>query len=110
MDTRPGLPTRLLMGLVRGYQLLFSAWLRAGCRYSPTCSAYAMQALRQHGAAAGTYMAVGRILRCNPFCLGGHDPVPDNPPRLFTRLLERPTRCRPGTAASSTANPKASHD
>ncbi|WP_431049254.1 membrane protein insertion efficiency factor YidD [Roseateles sp. L2-2] len=108
MDPRPSLSTRLLMGLVRGYQLLFSAWLRAGCRYSPTCSTYAMQALRQHGAAAGTYLAAARILRCNPFCLGGHDPVPDNPPRLFTRLL-RPSGCRPG-ATSSTANPKASHD
>ena len=109
MNARPGLPTRLLMGLVRGYQLLFSAWLRAGCRYSPSCSNYAMQALRQHGAAAGTYLAVGRVLRCNPFCLGGHDSVSDNPPRLFTRWFERPSGCRAGSA-SSTANPKASHD
>ena len=99
----------LLVKAVRGYQLLFSAWLRAGCRYSPSCSNYAMQALRQHGAAAGTYLAVGRVLRCNPFCLGGHDPVPDNPPRLFTRWFERPSGCRAGSA-SSTANPKASHD
>ncbi|OWQ88574.1 membrane protein insertion efficiency factor YidD [Roseateles aquatilis] len=103
MDARPGLPTRLLMGLVRGYQLLFSAWLRAGCRYSPSCSNYAMQALRQHGACAGTYLAAARILRCNPLCLGGHDPVPDNPPRLFTRL----TGCRPGRT-QSTAKTKAS--
>ena len=79
-------PQRLLMGLVRGYQLLLSPWINAGCRYSPTCSAYAMQALEKHGACAGTYLAAARILRCNPFCLGGHDPVPDNPPRLFTRL------------------------
>ncbi|UXH78364.1 membrane protein insertion efficiency factor YidD [Roseateles amylovorans] len=100
---RPRLATRLLMGMVRGYQLLFSAWLRADCRYSPSCSNYAMQALRQHGAAAGTYLAAARILRCNPFCLGGHDPVPDNPPRLFTRL----TGCRPGRA-TSTAKSKAS--
>ncbi|WP_423597025.1 membrane protein insertion efficiency factor YidD [Roseateles sp. MS654] len=109
MDARPSLPTRLLMGLVRGYQLLFSAWLRAGCRYSPSCSNYAMQALRRHGAVAGTCMAAGRILRCNPFCLGGHDPVPDNPPRLFTGLFARPSGCQP-EAPSSTANPKASHD
>ena len=109
MDSRPSLSTRVLMGLVRGYQLLFSAWLRVGCRYSPSCSAYAMQALQKHGAAAGTYLATARILRCNPFCLGGHDPVPDNPPRLFTRFTGRPSGCRPG-AASSTANPKASHD
>ncbi len=72
-------------------------------RYSPSCSNYAMQALRQHGACAGTYLAAARILRCNPLCLGGHDPVPDNPPRLFTRL----TGCRPGRT-QSTAKTKAS--
>lgn len=103
MSSRPSLPTRVLMGLVRAYQLLFSPWLRAGCRYSPSCSNYGMQALRQHGAAAGTYLAAARILRCNPFCPGGHDPVPDNPPRLFTFLARR----RDGRA-SSTAKSKAS--
>ncbi|WAC74156.1 membrane protein insertion efficiency factor YidD [Roseateles sp. SL47] len=103
MTTRPSLPTRVLMGLVRAYQLLFSPWLRAGCRYSPSCSNYGMQALRQHGAAAGTYLAAARILRCNPFCPGGHDPVPDNPPRLFTYLARRKAG-----RASSTANSKAS--
>jgi hypothetical protein len=80
------LAQRLLRGLVRGYQLLFSHWLQAGCRYQPSCSNYAMQALERHGAAAGSYLAAARILRCNPFCLGGHDPVPDHPPRLFSRL------------------------
>lgn len=80
------LPQRLMMGLVRGYQLLLSPWLNAGCRYEPTCSAYAMQALDKHGACAGSYLAVARILRCNPLSCGGHDPVPDNAPGLFTRL------------------------
>lgn len=92
---------RLLMGLVRGYQLLFSHWLQAGCRYQPSCSAYAMQSLQRHGAAAGTYLAAARILRCNPFCLGGHDPVPDNAPRLFTRLgcgRARPPSSNPETS------------
>lgn len=77
---------RLLMGAVRGYQLLFSHWVNAGCRYSPSCSNYAMQALQQHGAGAGSYLAARRILRCNPFCLGGHDPVPEQAPRLFSFL------------------------
>lgn len=99
METRPGIAQRVMMGLVRGYQLLFSHWLQAGCRYSPSCSNYAMQALQRHGAAAGSYMAAARILRCNPFCLGGHDPVPDNPPRLFTSLLGK----RPAAARSTTA-------
>lgn len=96
------LPQRLLMGLVRGYQLLLSPWLNAGCRYSPTCSAYAMQALEKHGACAGTYLAAARILRCNPLSCGGHDPVPDNAPGLFTRL-----GCG-GQARPSTSNPEAS--
>ena len=96
------LPQRLLMGLVRGYQLLLSPWINAGCRYSPTCSAYAMQALEKHGACAGTYLAASRILRCNPLSCGGHDPVPDNAPGLFTRL-----GCG-GRARPSTSNPEAS--
>lgn len=103
MAARRGVAQRVLMGAVRGYQLL-RPWLRAGCRYAPSCSNYAMQALQRHGAAAGTYMAVARILRCNPFCLGGHDPVPDNPPRLFTHLL----RQRSGSETSSTTNTEAS--
>jgi putative membrane protein insertion efficiency factor len=79
-------PQRALIGLVRGYRLLLSPWLGASCRFEPTCSAYAIGALQRHGAAAGSYMAAARILRCNPFCAGGHDAVPDNPPALFTRL------------------------
>lgn len=78
---------RLLMALVRFYQLFFSAWLNAGCRYSPSCSAYAMQSLERHGAAAGSYLAARRVLRCHPFCLGGHDPVPDQAPRLFRHFV-----------------------
>lgn len=80
----------LLRALVRGYQLLLSHWINAGCRYSPSCSHYALQALDRHGAAAGSYLAARRILRCNPFCLGGHDPVPEQVPRLFT-FLKRTT-------------------
>ncbi len=77
---------RLLRALVRGYQLFFSHWLNAGCRYQPSCSNYALQALDRHGAAAGSYLAARRLLRCHPFCLGGHDPVPDVRPRLFDFL------------------------
>ncbi|WP_295849683.1 membrane protein insertion efficiency factor YidD [uncultured Xylophilus sp.] len=77
---------RLLMGLVRGYQLLLSRWLGSNCRFEPSCSAYAMQALDRHGAAAGSYLAAARILRCQPWCDGGCDPVPDTAPRLFSRL------------------------
>ncbi|MGE0499230.1 MAG: membrane protein insertion efficiency factor YidD, partial [Ramlibacter sp.] len=54
--------------------------------FTPTCSAYALQALEQHGAAAGSYLTVVRIARCNPWCAGGHDPMPVEKPRLFTHL------------------------
>ena len=78
---------RALMRLVRAYQLLISPMLGGSCRFEPTCSAYALQALEQHGAAAGSYLAVRRIARCQPWCDGGHDPVPSDRPRLFSRLL-----------------------
>ena len=73
----------LLIALVKGYRLLLSPWLGAGCRFEPTCSVYAIGALQQHGALAGSYLTGRRLLRCHPGCAGGHDPVPDLPPRLF---------------------------
>jgi putative membrane protein insertion efficiency factor len=78
-----------LMALVRGYQLLFGSWIGPSCRFEPTCSAYAMESLQRHGAAAGTYLAVARLARCHPWCAGGHDPVPQQlaAPRLFSRLV-----------------------
>ena len=85
----------LLIGLVRGYRLLFSAWLGASCRFEPTCSAYSLQALQAHGAAAGSYLTLKRLLRCHPWCGGGPDPVPAEKPRfkfqLFTQLISSST-------------------
>jgi len=78
---------RALVGLVKGYRLLLSPWLGNGCRFEPTCSVYAIGALERHGALAGTYLMLHRIVRCGPWCAGGCDPVPDVPPALFTRLL-----------------------
>ncbi len=78
---------RLLMALVRAYRFFLSPWLGSACRFEPTCSLYALEALRQHGALTGSRLTVGRLLRCHPWCAGGHDPVPVQPPRLFTRLL-----------------------
>jgi putative membrane protein insertion efficiency factor len=82
-------PQRVLLMLVRGYRLLLSPWLQAGCPYEPTCSNYALQALQQHGAVVGSYLGVYRIVRCHPFCEGGHDPVPELAPRLFQTLFPR---------------------
>ncbi|WP_298429555.1 membrane protein insertion efficiency factor YidD [Ottowia sp.] len=79
----------LLMALVRGYRLLLSPWLGSACRFEPTCSVYALQALDAHGAAAGSYLTLRRLARCHPWCDGGHDPVPQDAPRgmrLFSRL------------------------
>lgn len=66
----------LLIGLVKGYRLLLSPWLGQACRFEPTCSAYAIEALERHGAAAGSYLTLRRLARCQPWCQGGHDPVP----------------------------------
>jgi uncharacterized protein len=69
-------PRWLLLALVRGYQIALSPLLPATCRYYPTCSAYAVEALQRYGAARGSWLAVRRILRCHPFTAGGYDPVP----------------------------------
>jgi putative membrane protein insertion efficiency factor len=71
---------RLLIALVRAYRLLLSPWLGSACRFEPTCSRYAIEALERHGALGGSTLAGWRLLRCHPWCDGGLDPVPDNPP------------------------------
>ena len=77
----------LLLAIIRLYRLLLSPWLGSACRFEPTCSVYAMQALQAHGAAAGSYLMVARLARCHPWCQGGHDPVPATPPRFFSPLV-----------------------
>lgn len=68
--------TRFAIACVRAYQLLISPLLGPCCRFSPSCSCYAMHALEQHGIARGTALTVRRLLRCHPWHPGGHDPVP----------------------------------
>lgn len=68
---------QMLIGLVRLYRLLLSPWVGGQCRFYPTCSQYTIDALERHGAAAGTYLGAARILRCQPWCRGGHEPVPE---------------------------------
>jgi uncharacterized protein len=82
-------PRHLLVGLVKGYRLLLSPSLGSGCRFEPTCSAYALGALQQHGALAGSCLTLKRLGRCHPWCAGGVDEVPEAPPALFSRLLGR---------------------
>ena len=76
----------VLMGLIKAYRFFLSPWLGSNCRFTPTCSLYALQALAHHGPAAGSYLAGRRLLRCHPGCAGGHDPVPEQKPRLFSFL------------------------
>lgn len=77
---------RILIGVLKGYRLVLSPWLGTACRFEPTCSVYAIQALQRHGAMAGIYLGAHRVLRCHPWCAGGCDPVPEQRPRLFGRL------------------------
>jgi uncharacterized protein len=67
---------RILITLVKAYRLLLSPWLGSACRFTPTCSAYALQALQTHGAGQGSHLVLRRLGRCHPWCAGGHDPVP----------------------------------
>jgi uncharacterized protein len=75
----------LLIGLLRTYRLLISPLYGQVCRYHPSCSAYALDAVTQHGALRGSWLAVRRIGRCHPWAAGGYDPVP-------TRFTWRATR------------------
>ena len=68
---------RGLMLLVRGYQATFGAVMPPVCRFQPTCSNYALEALERHGAFKGTWLTVWRLMRCNPWGRMGYDPVPD---------------------------------
>ena len=84
------LPRQALIVVVRAYRLLLRPWLGNVCRFEPTCSAYAIEALQRHGALRGAALGGWRLLRCQPWCDGGCDPVPERFPNpaagLFSRL------------------------
>ena len=104
-------PRRALMAPVRAYRFFLSPWVGQNCRFTPTCSRYTLEALERHGALAGTALGAWRVLRCHPWCEGGSDPVPDNPPRLtdaplFSRLLRgAPPAARDPVSSSVPKNP-----
>lgn len=70
------LPKRALLWLIRFYRAAISPHHQPCCRFTPTCSQYALEAVEKYGAVKGGCLALGRILRCNPLCKGGNDPVP----------------------------------
>lgn len=67
---------KIPLGLIRGYRYIISPLLPPSCRFTPTCSCYAIEAIESHGTLRGLLLSLGRILRCHPFCRGGYDPVP----------------------------------
>lgn len=70
---------QILVFLVQGYRLTLSPWLGSSCRFTPTCSAYALEALNTFGAAEASYLTLRRLSRCHPWCEGGHDPLIKTP-------------------------------
>jgi putative membrane protein insertion efficiency factor len=87
---RAGAPLRLsLLGAIALYRLTLSGWLGGQCRFSPTCSRYAEEAIRTHGAFRGSLLTARRVLRCNPFGRGGLDPVP--PARSYDATIHGPS-------------------
>ena len=67
---------RVMLGSIRFYRSAISPYTPPSCRFEPTCSACALQAIEKYGAARGGWLALRRLLRCHPFCKGGYDPVP----------------------------------
>jgi len=75
----------LLIAPIRFYQYVLSPWVGRSCRFTPTCSQYAIEAIETHGALKGLWLATRRIARCQPWCRGGYDPVPEpDPPHRHT--------------------------
>lgn len=104
------LPALSMIVVLRGYQLVLSPMLGPTCRYAPSCSSYAVTAIRERGAITGCWLAGRRLLRCHPWAAGGWDPVPPDPrPRARAENQgERPRRTSPTqtpTAADTTRTP-----
>jgi len=77
VGSRPGVVARAVLACIRAYQVMLSPMYAGSCRYIPSCSQYASEAVQKFGAARGSWLAVRRLMRCHPFGSSGIDPVPD---------------------------------
>ena len=73
------IPSRFFIVLIKGYQLILSPHLLSSCRHTPSCSQYAIEAIREWGAAKGSWLGIKRIARCHPWGSSGYDPIPKRP-------------------------------
>ena len=89
------LPKTVVLFLLRGYKWAISPMFLPACRYVPSCSEYAMEAVDRYGAARGSLMAIARVLRCNPLAKGGLDPVVKSETRLDSSGVDLPQSSRP---------------
>jgi uncharacterized protein len=80
----------LLLAVIRFYQAVFAPVMPVGCKFYPSCSRYAAEAIARHGAARGVWLAAGRLWRCRPFTRGGFDPVPDVDANMSGLFSHRP--------------------
>ncbi len=99
------LTSHIAIGMVRAYQCLVSPVLPMSCRYHPSCSHYACEAISRHGVLRGTWLAASRILRCHPWRAGGLDPVPEHVEPPFAAALEG-AGLRTRRPAAATAGPE----
>ena len=100
----------VLKTLIRGYQLLISPLLPATCRYTPTCSSYALTAIERFGPWHGGWLAIKRIVRCNPWHAGGYDPVPPLPMVGSTSLSDQVVVNEASVKAVEPDNSAVSHE
>ena len=81
--------TKLVISLIRAYQLIISPLLGPSCRFYPSCSQYAVEAIKIHGVFKGSYLVVHRVLRCHPGCEGGYDPVPECKNKILHKIKKQ---------------------
>jgi putative membrane protein insertion efficiency factor len=81
----------LLIGPIRAYRFFLSPWLGQSCRFTPTCSSYAIEAIETKGSIKGLWLALKRLGRCHPWCQGGYDPVPSSFSETNTKNIDRGT-------------------